>query len=442
MEENDNDSPLDNYDKYIEEAKLELTNQKDNCYTCYNDIKVFFESIEKNYPEINLNDFSDFFQVIEEFFQIFISFEDTLSKFKYLNTRAQKMVKEIESKEIEISDLKTRNEALEMDIQVKDSCIGKLEDNVRDITKDFISLYDKVNSKSDNDFSEIHEKEKNNLISTITKLKEDNSNLNKELSNLGNKYNFLSKEVTTKYVLKTEHEKCLKLLKKEVKELNEIANQKDKIVSKLQAELSQLYNVRDELMTEIDDKNYEIEQLRTTTRNDNSGIDMGGNLDALLNKSKDDDVESGGVVLTERSSEKSEKDFNIKITSTDVINNMKNDNFKELRAKKEESGIKSAYRYINGPLEKRLLSRNKQDDYYKQFFFLTFQAIKLNTKNIEPFLSLNPEKLYTDCRNLRIPFHKYHQWLENQIFPKNSVQNNHEQDEYDSYLSFISTRLV
>lgn len=47
-----------------------------------------------------------------------------------------------------------------------------------------------------------------------------------------------------------------------------------------------------------------------------------------------------------------------------------------------------------------------KNDIYKDYFILTFQALKLNSENHEPFLSLDKEKMYEEILTNNIPFHK------------------------------------
>ena len=86
-------------------------------------------------------------------------------------------------------------------------------------------------------------------------------------------------------------------------------------------------------------------------------------------------------------------------------------------------------------------AKKYNDDYYKQFFFLLFQTMKLNSESIEAFLVVDPENLYNQCKKEHIPFHKYEKWLNEHIeinVDNNAIRNN---QDYVNLVTFISNKL-
>ena len=86
----------------------------------------------------------------------------------------------------------------------------------------------------------------------------------------------------------------------------------------------------------------------------------------------------------------------------------------KIREKSISGNINSAYNIMFKGKQSQLTSSiatKKNFDYFKQFFFLLFQSMKMNSEKIGPFIGFDPETLYTKCRNEHIPFHKYQSWL-------------------------------
>ena len=461
-DELDEYQPLENYTDYINEMKEEFDNQKENCTSLYSDIKVLVSSIEKDYPDLNPNCFSDFFQIIEEYYSLFTNIDDILQHFSHLNEQCITHDKIILQREDLINKLKNENEILNQDKAFKDSSIAKLEEEVQLLSKDYIALYNSANVTSRSEGNELtpsQEEEKTKLLNAIKKLKEEKSAYNKEIIALKNTINTYDIEIKTKYVLKVEHERMLKEKRKELKEKQKVINQMEDTMEQLQKEIVNLCNLKDDLLTELEQKRDEIERLRTEETNEKPPlVHMPSTLDNLLLgeiESKDEDNENG-VVLTDRSISDNGNNvtipINLKITSSDVVNEMNNNNFKKLKEKPNQyqntntSRIKSIYNIINNPFDKKHMqsTRKVSDDYYKQFFFLTFQSIKLNSDNIEPFLSVNPEYLYKECKLQHIPFHKYESWLNKTIFNNTNRKEKKPKanSEYGNFLSFISSRLI
>ena len=203
-DELDEYQPLENYTDYINEMKEEFDNQKENCTSLYSDIKVLVSSIEKDYPDLNLNCFSDFFQIIEEYYSLFTNIDDILQHFSHLNEQCITHDKIILQREDLINTLKNENEILNQDKAFKDSSIAKLEEEVQLLSKDYIALYNSANVTSRSEGNELtpsQEEEKTKLLNAIKKLKEEKSAYNKEIIALKNTINTYDIEIKTKYVL-------------------------------------------------------------------------------------------------------------------------------------------------------------------------------------------------------------------------------------------------
>ena len=88
---------------------------------------------------------------------------------------------------------------------------------------------------------------------------------------------------------------------------------------------------------------------------------------------------------------------------------------------KRSGNINSAYDIMfGGPT--RIDSR-RNINYFKQFFFLLFQSMKMNSDKVELFLNYDPETLYNECRSEHTPFHKFENWIEKKLRRKETIEN-------------------
>lgn len=95
-------------------------------------------------------------------------------------------------------------------------------------------------------------------------------------------------------------------------------------------------------------------------------------------------------IIFEEEIEKSDE-YKISVTSCDLVKKMSNK--------------------IIAPLHKDTDINKSKNDIYKDFFLLTFQSLKLNSKNIESYIDVNPELLYREIINKNIPFHEVYKHL-------------------------------
>lgn len=477
--------PIENQETYLEEMQNEFTTQKENCTLLYNDIKTLIASIEEEYPDINVNVFSDFYQIIEEYFSFFTSALTMVDRFKEMNENSLQNERVLLDYEETINMMMTDKENMEIDMKFKDERLAKLEEDLKLITNDYINLYDTTNTCGNVDENSEREskaeEEKQSLQIQLQKIKEEKAIVQSELVTALNKVKVLENEMNVKYIAKVEHDKTVKALRKELKVTKDVLAKNDISLDKLRKEIIDLCSVRDTLTSELNDKRIEIEDLRMEINNtsmqvknesthmkvNEDEIDMNcksidGNLDALLmddycinndinNNNNDNGDDTGNTIK-------------ISVTSNDIINQMSNNKFQQLKesennVNKHNSKIHSFYKIINNPYGKyaSTATRKVTDDYYKQFFYLTYQTLKLNSDNISPFLIANPDELYKTCKKEKVPFHKYASWLTKTINIGDNSNNdnvinvgggsvgkerNTKMKEDNTVLCFISARLV
>lgn len=117
----------------------------------------------------------------------------------------------------------------------------------------------------------------------------------------------------------------------------------------------------------------------------------------------------------------------------------------KLRSNKNSNNINSAYNVMFQGRQFQFPTTivSKQNfDYFKQFFFLLFQSMKMNSDKIGPFLGIEPEALYDQCRSEHIPFHKYQIWLEKQLMKKEQFENEKKYEDFETIAGIFCSSLI
>ena len=118
----------------------------------------------------------------------------------------------------------------------------------------------------------------------------------------------------------------------------------------------------------------------------------------------------------------------------------------KIRVKKGISGgVNSAYNVMFQGKQFQFPSRvaNKKNvDYFKQFFFLLFQAMKINSDKVQLFLGFDPESLYNQCKSEHVPFHKYQKWLESQLMRKEQINDERKYEDFATLTGIFCSSLI
>ena len=116
----------------------------------------------------------------------------------------------------------------------------------------------------------------------------------------------------------------------------------------------------------------------------------------------------------------------------------------KLKSKKSDE-INSAYNLMFKGRQFQYSTRiavKDNRDYFKQFFFLLFQSMKMNSDNIGNFLCYSPENLYNECRKEHIPFHKYQKWIEKKLLKKESLENSKKYEDFKTITGIFCSSLI
>ena len=489
----DDINPLKNHFNFINKCENELEEQRENCLNCYKALKEQITLIEKYIPNFDINIFNTFFQSFEEYYSFFQKTKEILETFSKYNDDTQNLYYICKRKNFCIEALKEFVDKISEEYADKIEQYDLLNKKFQELTESYDKLY-KIYSESKN--SEINKggniQNKDLIISKlnlkIQDLSIENDRINKkylecsrelERLNMHLKFNFVSKAESEnkineyKYKLKHFENESIKI-KEEInslrKENEKLIEQKEYFEGQINNELNNINNNENILNNNdlIEEKGNEEEEIESCKNLENlimnceeneteeapeenkeekieiNSIDKKKENQITINKKDNNILEnkiSGGSINNNKSSFLKAKSIRIKTNehNSKEINLKKSVNFNELKTKKSDD-INSAYnimfkgRHFQYPT--RIASKDYRD-YFKQFFFLLFQSMKMNSdNNIEIFLGKNPEILYKQCKKEHIPFHKYQKWIEKKLL-RIDLNNNYKKYEDFSTITGI-----
>ena len=138
------------------------------------------------------------------------------------------------------------------------------------------------------------------------------------------------------------------------------------------------------------------------------------------------------------------KSKSIRFLSNNMRHSMNKPITNILKTKKSDN-INNAYNIMFKGRQFQYPTRviNKDNhDYFKQFFFLLFQSMKMNSNNIGNFLGYNPEILYNECKKEHVPFHKYQKWIERKLLKKEMNENSKKIEDFSTITGIFCSSLI
>ena len=488
-------TPLKNHFNFINKCENELEEQRENCLNCYKALKEQINLIENYIPNFDINVFNTFFQSFEEYYSFFQKTKEILETFSKYNDDTQNLYYICKRKNFCIEALKEFVDKISEEYADKIEQYELLNKKFQELTESYDKLY-KIYSESKN--SDINNKLGNNenkdlIISKlnlkIQDLSIENDRINKKYLECSRELERLNMHLKINFVLKSESENIVneykyKLkhfenesirIKEEIKSLRKenekLIEQKEYFEGQINNELNNINNNENILNNNdsIEEKGNEEEEIESCKNLENlimnceeneteeapeenkeekieiNNIDKKTENQITINKKDNNILENkisgGSINNNNKSSSLKAKSIRIKTNehNSKEINLKKSVNFNELKTKKSDD-INSAYnimfkgRHFQYPT--RIASKDYRD-YFKQFFFLLFQSMKMNSdNNIEIFLGKNPEILYKQCKKEHIPFHKYQKWIEKKLL-RIDLNNNYKKYEDFSTITGI-----
>ena len=505
----DDIKPLTNYFNYINQCENDIEEQRENCQNCYAALKEQISMIEKYNPDFDINIFSQYFQIFEEYYSFFSKSKDILKTFSIYNDETQNLYYICKRKNDYIESLKEFVDKISEEYADKIEQYDILDNKFKELTESYEKLYRIYN---ENKKSEIDSLEKiDNKTLMISKLNQKIQDLTLENDRINKKYLECSRELERinmhlkfNYVLKSDSENLINeykykmnhfenesiRIKQEMinirKENEKLIEQKEYFENKINSELNNI---------NFNNNNNDENNLENVLNNENDNlIEVNKNEEEESERSKDlqnllmncEEYESEEQIDEKKEQDEKDKDNNVsgenqksisininnKIVSKDSIldkkekENINEDNkFKKSKTirfltnepnmkksmnlkfkSKKTDDINSAYNLMYKEskfLYKTRIANNKNNvNYFKQFFFLLFQSMKLNSNNIGIFLGYSPEILYNECRKEHIPFHKYQKWIEKKLSNKEKIEISKKYEDFKTITGIFCSSLI
>ena len=479
----DSNGDLEYFIKYISEK---ISSYEENINSSYINIKNIINKLEEEFPQIDVNSFSEFFLICEEYYNLLQISKKCLEKLNECNRENEKLnLKASNMKEKQIG-LKSLNQTLYEESKFKEDMIKKLEEDLHTITRDYMELSNKLSKNINNENESIVNSEMiNNHISELKTLTEEKTSLQRENLMLSKNVERLENEIRNKYIFKNNFDKMISKLEVEKTGFQSKIRISEINLEKTKREVQNLKVDNDELKKELERSEKKVFELaNSTNRIRTSEVyysleNRGTPLNFMLCEEEDEEIEGGRKLntlnklkrestkdfvtdfvieaKTEENSEKKstksrispppkkikpiqeldegeqsdthkEKELNLndelenlnsssenekwksktcdlKLTSHDIVDRMSNNDFHGIKIlstekhppfeEKKSINIESINININKPVDISRPSKiitikknpeNYDEKHYKEFFMLTYQSLKLNSDNIEPFL--------------------------------------------------------
>ena len=483
----DDIAPLTNYYNFIKQCENEFEEQIKNCQNCYKDLKEQISLIEQYNPDFDINILSTYFQTFEEYYAFFSKTKEILKIFSKYNDDTQNLDYICTKKNDLIESLEEYIDRISVEYADKIEQYEILNKKF----KELIESYDKLNkiyNENKNPELERFEKIENKTL-MISKLNQKVHDLTLQNDRINKKYLECSRDLERinmhlkfNYVLKSESENQINEYKYK---MNIFENQSIKMKQ-------ELINIKKENEKLIEQKEYfenkinsELNNINFNNNNDeNNLIELNQNEEDESDKSKDlenllmncEEYESEEQIDEQKEQKEKENDNNVSeenqksisininnkteskdnivdekekenINEDNIVKKQKSVRFLNLKYKtKKTKDTSPSYNFTpkgnNFKYKTRVTSIKNNVNYFKQFFFLLFQSMKLNSDNIGIFLGCNPDNLYNECRKEHIPFYKYQNWIEKKLFKKEKVETPKNFEDFKTITGIFCSSLI
>ena len=419
-------------------------------------LKDFFDKISVEYADKNeeYEDLRDKFKNLTE------SYDKLYKIYQESKSNDLKQYEDIDNKELmihqlnqKVHDLKIENdrykskynetskelEAMKMVLKYKYVLKAESEKNI-DYLKFRIQKYENENSALKKTVRELQQE--------IEKLMKDKDFLEEQINS--NLNNMRTNDDKNNYITLTDiNEDKEEIDDKDVKDVKEKKieeKESDNEISDLEeyetGNLGELLNDAEEVEKEEEQKPDDKIDYDTTNENTNAEKKNENNQDN--NNNENNKLKDTVIAVNEDQDKDKNEKKNVTFNITEEKKNLARRKIKasirlkhaasvRIRVKKGLSGtVNSAYNVMFQGKQFQFPSRvvsKKNVDYFKQFFFLLFQAMKINSDKVHLFLGIDPESLYNQCKSEHVPFHKYQNWLESQLMRKEQINDERKYEE-------------
>jgi len=434
-------------------------------------LKDFFDKISVEYADVN----EEYENLREKLKNLTESYDKLYKVYQESKSNDLKQYENIDNKELMIQQLNQKIHDLKIE---NDRYKTKYNECSKDLEAMRMVLKFKYVLKAES------EKNINYLKFRIQKFENDNSVLKKTVKELQNENESLIKdkefleeqinanlnnmrtnEDKSNYVtLIDENEEKEENDEKEVKEKKEEEKESDKEVSDLEeyqtGNLGELLNDCEEVETEEEQKPEDKKDSDTTNENTNAEQKNENNQDN--NNNENNKQKDTLIDVNEGKDKDKDKDKNATKNVTFNIGTEQKKNLGKskildrlrlrhagsvkIRVRKGLSGsVNSAYNVMFQGKQFQFPSRvvsKKNINYFKQFFFLLFQAMKINSDKVQLFLGFDPESLYNQCQSEHVPFHKYQHWLEKKLMKREQINEERNYEDFATMTGIFCSSLI
>ena len=434
------------------------------------ELKDFFDKISIEYADKN----EEYDYLKEKFKNLTESYDKLYKIYQESKSSDLEQYENIENKELMIQKLNEKNQDLTIE---NDRVKKKYFECSKDLEafKMAIKFNYVLKSESENKINEYkfkiqkYETDNINMKQIIKNLKADNEKLiqekeflEEEINSNLNKLRLETISDKSNYATLIEENEEKEEDKEEKEQKNENENKElDNSLEEFQTanDLGDLLMDCEENETEEEQKppieNGQIkEDINISSKNeenkenkdnqDNNNINNDNNKDAILEIGED---------KNEIKNKTKSVNFNIKKSLQESIHKksilkgrLRHAGSVKIRYQKKPSvNINSAYDIMFSGKQFQFPSRvvtKKNFDYFKQFFFLLYQSMKMNSDKVEVFLESDPETLYNKCRSEHTPYHKYQSWLEKQLWKKEQIENGKKYEDFATITGIFCSSLI
>jgi hypothetical protein len=507
----DSNGDTEYFVKYISEK---INSYEENINLSYIQIKNIMNKLEEEFPQIDINSFSEFFLICEEYYNLLQISKKCLNKLSESNQENERLNVKILTIKDKKKVLKSTNENLIEESKFKEDIIKKLEEDLRIMTKDYYDLSSKLNKNVNSESEPLTNTEAiSNLVLELKSLTDEKTSLQRENLILSKNVERLENEIKFKFMPKNDFDKILNRLESEKTAYETKLKFSEINLEKIKRDVQFLKVDNDELKKDLQRSEKKILELtsshnRIRTSEVYSSLENRGTpLNFMLGDEEDEDDFEGTkrnnnfftklqreptkeIVtdflvdpkneefsdkkinisnrnslqskiypskiktikeMDEEISEENEKELykeldlndgsnrsnssdeiisrpksktcNLQLTSNEIVNRMKNNDFQAVKSlstdnpkseEKKNINIDHINISINKPptdasrasrlITLKKTSENYDENMYKEFFNLTYQSLKLNSENIEPFLYVGLFKLVKCRKTLQIKY--------------------------------------
>lgn len=446
--------------QFFNYMSLRISQYEENINNCYINIKTVICIIEEEYQQIDINNFSDFLAICEEYYNLIQHSKSVITKSEEIYKENEKMKKKIDKLNGKKIAFKSSNENLLEENRFKDIELKKLEDELANLKEEYIELSYNLNQntisskeKNEHELEEYKSARKISLAnymhnSELKTLNDERNNLQRENGNLFKRIEMYENDMKTKFISKIDAERKIIQLETEKNQYFSKMKIYEINMEKMKKEIQNLLNENGELSKDLDKNEKRLEECLTALNNTNSNgffnsEDMRGT--TTLNTLLDDDMDEIFKRKTISKLRKSIDKADVSDFKYDLTPNKMRSSQKKIMTDKTENIIEE----VNESSGNEETNQNQNENGVRNYLSMSSdeennKTLELRMTNVEIVKSMNKNEFTTFVNKNANSFSK----MENNfgrasLDKKVSIINNHSHDLYKEFfmLTYQSLKL-